>query len=434
MLHDVRRGICIIPQEPSIFSGSIKRNLDPLNEFTEARCWDALKDAHLDADVHMMAQGLDSEASTAFSVGQKQLLCLARAVLRSPQILVLDEVTANVDIDTDHKIQETIRRKFSNCTQLAIAHRLSTVIDADKIMVMDQGVMAEFDHPHNLIQNKDGIFNALVNNDKENAESLKQLAADSYEVSPEAIALRLSDLSGEEREAMRAKLTAEAQSRVDANMEEFQDKQRKAKQAIVERSLAEPVHSEGKATRKDAIEDLSKLFTELDQDLKVHPNDEMARLKMEYLWKELEGLRHQMSASFIAHDGHHSVAATPSSMGGATPREVNREMNPNPFQFAGNAAFTTLNRVGLAQNGGLTNTQLVANSGEIGPGAESVARPGHTFTRAQLNQMNRANEGPRDRATSSESDANWPPRSRIHSAEVGLIPGQEAPVDGKTMI
>ncbi|XP_043465526.1 ATP-binding cassette sub-family C member 4-like [Leptopilina heterotoma] len=163
-LEDLRQQISIIPQDPVLFSGTIKRNLDPFNEFSDSLLWEALDEVELKEAIAAV-NGLDSRVSDRggnFSVGQQQLICLARAILRNNRILMLDEATANVDPQTDALIQRTIRTKFASCTVLTVAHRLNTIMDSDKVLVMDRGRMAEFDHPHILLQNQYGQFTSLV--------------------------------------------------------------------------------------------------------------------------------------------------------------------------------------------------------------------------------------------------------------------------------
>ncbi|RZC36351.1 multidrug resistance-associated protein, partial [Asbolus verrucosus] len=180
LLHDLRSKISIIPQEPVLFSGTLRNNLDPFDEYDDAQLWDALEEVELKNVVSDLPSGLQtkvSEGGSNFSVGQRQLLCLARAVVRSNKILILDEATANVDPQTDELIQATIRRKFKDCTVLTIAHRLHTVMDSDKILVMEAGHAAEFDHPHVLLQNENGIFYGLVKQTgKGMAENLMKIA------------------------------------------------------------------------------------------------------------------------------------------------------------------------------------------------------------------------------------------------------------------
>lgn len=164
-LHDLRSKISIIPQEPVLFSGTLRKNLDPFDEYNDDVLWKALEDVELREVVVDLANGLNSkmsEGGSNFSVGQRQLVCLARAIVRRNKILVLDEATANVDPQTDALIQTTIRKKFSECTVLTIAHRLHTVMDSDKVLVMDAGQMVEFDHPFTLLQNQTGVLYGMV--------------------------------------------------------------------------------------------------------------------------------------------------------------------------------------------------------------------------------------------------------------------------------
>lgn len=122
-----------------------------------------------------------AEGGSNFSVGQRQLVCLARAIVRRNKILVLDEATANVDPQTDGLIQSTIRQKFAECTVLTIAHRLHTIMDSDKVLVMDAGRAVEFDHPHLLLQNSEGAFSKLVaQTGTAMAENLQSIAAENF--------------------------------------------------------------------------------------------------------------------------------------------------------------------------------------------------------------------------------------------------------------
>lgn len=164
-LHTLRSHLSIIPQEPILFSGTLRKNLDPFDEYDDDQLWKALDEVKLKTFVSELPSGLTSnvsEGGSNFSVGQRQLLCLARAVIRNNNILILDEATANVDPQTDELIQNTIRKKFCECTVLTIAHRLHTVMDSDKILVMSGGRAVEFGEPHILLQNTEGIFYGLV--------------------------------------------------------------------------------------------------------------------------------------------------------------------------------------------------------------------------------------------------------------------------------
>ncbi|XP_043594435.1 ATP-binding cassette sub-family C member 4-like isoform X1 [Bombus pyrosoma] len=183
-LEDLRRNISIIPQDPVLFSGTLRRNLDPFNEFTDKALWEVLDEVELKDAVITAGTGLDSrvlDRGSNYSVGQRQLVCLARAILRNNKILMLDEATANVDPQTDALIQHTIRKKFAKCTVLTIAHRLNTIMDSNKVLVMDKGRMAEYDHPHILLQNNYSQFKSLVKeSDRAMYDQLVKVAKQSY--------------------------------------------------------------------------------------------------------------------------------------------------------------------------------------------------------------------------------------------------------------
>jgi ATP-binding cassette subfamily C (CFTR/MRP) protein 1 len=176
-IWDLRKVLGIIPQAPVLFSGSIRFNLDPFGEHNDADLWEALERAHLKDVIRRNALGLDAEVSEAgenFSVGQRQLLSLARALLRRAKILVLDEATAAVDVRTDALIQKTIREEFKSCTMLIIAHRLNTVIDCDRLLILSSGQIQEFDTPEHLLSNEEGAFSKMVQSTgPSNAEYLK---------------------------------------------------------------------------------------------------------------------------------------------------------------------------------------------------------------------------------------------------------------------
>uniref|UniRef100_A0AAR2LDB0 ATP-binding cassette, sub-family C (CFTR/MRP), member 3 n=1 Tax=Pygocentrus nattereri TaxID=42514 RepID=A0AAR2LDB0_PYGNA len=163
-LHDLRSKLTIIPQEPVLFSGSLRMNLDPFEKYSDDDLWNALTLSHLHKFVSNQPAKLDLECSEGgenLSVGQRQLVCLARALLRKTRILILDEATAAIDLETDDLIQSTIRTQFEDCTIFTIAHRLNTIMDYTRFLVLDKGQVAEFDTPVNLITQK-GIFYGMA--------------------------------------------------------------------------------------------------------------------------------------------------------------------------------------------------------------------------------------------------------------------------------
>ncbi|CAK6953270.1 canalicular multispecific organic anion transporter 1 [Scomber scombrus] len=163
-LHDLRNRLTIIPQDPVLFSGTLRMNLDPFDRFSDEEVWRVLELSHLKDFVTGLHEGLQHEVSEGgenLSIGQRQLLCLARALLKKSRILILDEATAAVDLETDDLIQNTIRKEFSHCTVLTIAHRLHTIMDSSRVMVLDAGKIVEFDTPSNLLE-KQGHFHALA--------------------------------------------------------------------------------------------------------------------------------------------------------------------------------------------------------------------------------------------------------------------------------
>ncbi|XP_075575360.1 ATP-binding cassette sub-family C member 6 isoform X3 [Pelecanus crispus] len=163
-LHDLRNKITVIPQDPVLFSGSLRMNLDPLNRYTDADIWTALELTQLKNFVADLPDQLEykcTDQGENLSTGQKQLVCLARALLQKAKILILDEATAAVDLETDLQIQSTLRAQFKDSTVLTIAHRINTVMDCDRILVLENGRIAEFDTLEHLIAQK-GLFYRLM--------------------------------------------------------------------------------------------------------------------------------------------------------------------------------------------------------------------------------------------------------------------------------
>jgi len=182
-LSDVRgrpNGMFILPQDPAVFSGTIKSNLDPFSSHTNDGMLEALKLVRFpgvsEKGIEILKDVVE-EGGASFSAGEKQLLCLARAMLANPRLLVLDEATSSVDGITDEFVQQMLRSQFPDTTLLTIAHRLNTVIDYDTVVVMDKGRVAEFGSPHDLLNDKTGIFSAMVNaTGPESAAQLKRIA------------------------------------------------------------------------------------------------------------------------------------------------------------------------------------------------------------------------------------------------------------------
>ncbi|CCD26193.1 putative ATP-binding cassette multidrug transporter VMR1 NDAI_0H00190 [Naumovozyma dairenensis CBS 421] len=180
-LTKLRRSITIIPQDPTLFSGTIRSNLDPYNEFSDDAIFKALRRVNLinenestgpassetspssteNVNKFLNLKNEITEGGNNLSHGQRQLVCLARSLLRCPKIILLDEATASIDNASDAKIQETIRKEFKESTILTIAHRLRSVCDYDKILVMDAGEVKEYDHPYSLLLNKNSIFYSM---------------------------------------------------------------------------------------------------------------------------------------------------------------------------------------------------------------------------------------------------------------------------------
>jgi len=194
-LNDLRTRLTFIPQDTTLFSGTVRENLDPFDEYEDAECQDALYRVHLlsrsahqsqrtsaraspiaelegetatisgvssvtevDSKPAIALDTLVSAEGANFSHGQRQLIALARALLRQSIILVLDEATSSIDFETDKKIQATIREQFNDSLLLTVAHRIKTVIDYDRLIILSEGKTAELDTPYNLIRKKDGIF------------------------------------------------------------------------------------------------------------------------------------------------------------------------------------------------------------------------------------------------------------------------------------
>jgi ABC-type multidrug transport system fused ATPase/permease subunit len=180
----LRPKLSVIPQEPVVFSGTVRTNLDPFSEFQDVTLWEIVKRVGLEQQVHSTG-GLDGKVDgtggQAWSLGQQQLVCLARAALRNVPILCLDEATASLDPHTEQEVQAIIKKLFTERTTLTIAHRLDTVIESDHVIVMEAGVLKEMAHPNTLLNDPESMFSKLV--DKSGAQAaaaLRQMAADYF--------------------------------------------------------------------------------------------------------------------------------------------------------------------------------------------------------------------------------------------------------------
>lgn len=206
-LSSLREKISIIPQDPVLFSNTVRYNLDPFGHYSDDDLWRSLEDVELKSMIESLDYSV-TEGGTNFSQGQRQLICLARAILRNNKVLLLDEATANVviivsnifffgnleyfqlkifkflfqDPQTDALIQKTIREKFKNFTVITVAHRLHTIMDSDRVLVMDAGSAVEYDIPHKLLQNATSVFRSMVEaTGPQEYEQLKRVAAQKFD-------------------------------------------------------------------------------------------------------------------------------------------------------------------------------------------------------------------------------------------------------------
>lgn len=164
-LHDLRSRIGIIPQNPVLFSGTIRSNIDIFQQYTDGQIWNALEKCGLKLAVEEMPGDLlaaVSEGGENLSAGMRQMLVLGRALLRQCRVLLLDEATSNVDFETDQSIQKTLREAFPGVTVITIAHRVNTILDSDKILVMKDGLVDEFGPPKDLLADPNSTFSDIV--------------------------------------------------------------------------------------------------------------------------------------------------------------------------------------------------------------------------------------------------------------------------------
>lgn len=176
---DLRSRLSIIPQDPVIFEGSIRHNIDPFGTHTDVEIWETLRRVHLANVINGLPEKLDSvlaEDGANFSLGQRQLICVGRALLKKSKILLLDEASSSIDLETDHLLQKTLRTEFSHCTTITIAHRLATIMDSDRVLVLDAGKVQEFEAPNVLLANQDSLFSLLHQQTQSSAQAAIQSA------------------------------------------------------------------------------------------------------------------------------------------------------------------------------------------------------------------------------------------------------------------
>ncbi|KAL3687426.1 hypothetical protein R1sor_013735 [Riccia sorocarpa] len=178
-LHDLRSRLSVIPQDPTLFEGTMRFNLDPLEQYSDTEIWEALDKCQLGDIVRASDLKLDlpvTENGENWSVGQRQLVCLGRALLKRTKILVLDEATASVDSTTDGLIQNTIRTEFDQCTVITVAHRIASVVDSDRVLVLSDGKIVEYDAPGHLLKNHSSYFYKLVSEYSARSSSVGDLS------------------------------------------------------------------------------------------------------------------------------------------------------------------------------------------------------------------------------------------------------------------
>ena len=163
-LRKLRSGLALIPQDATMFQGSVRLNLDPLDEHGDEELWQALASVELDGAVKAAGglSGAVAEEGANFSQGQRQLLCIARALLRKAQVVMMDEATASCDMETDDMVQRLVRSVFASCTVITVAHRIATIADSDKILVLRDGQVVEFDSPQALEARPGSVYRSLL--------------------------------------------------------------------------------------------------------------------------------------------------------------------------------------------------------------------------------------------------------------------------------